>query len=374
MRKWLFNLHWLLGISAGLVIAVVGLTGGMLSLQPQILQWLNPGIITIAPQNAAQSPEELLDKVQQQVPEKSTAGLTLYRQPTLAAEVRFRPEKGQRRGESQYLNPYSGELLGQPQGRQLFIDIMRLHRWLLAGDVGKQIVGAATIILIFLCLSGLYFRWPKGKKRWQPGYWLAWRPGKSGRPFWWQLHAVIGTWLLPLYLLACLTGLYWSYEWYRDGLYQLSGVERPQRSQSADNGVSAESTALDAYWSVFENTVTDYKKATLQLPVGDTFTVVYLPADARHERANNLWQLDTDSMRVIQHKLFSDKPLNERLMSSILPLHSGEYFGWPGLIAMMLASLLMPVFFISGWYLYLSRKKRQRITIEKNRAAAPGTA
>ena len=43
IRKLLFEAHWLLGITAGLVIALVGFTGGLLSFEQDLKRWLNPG-------------------------------------------------------------------------------------------------------------------------------------------------------------------------------------------------------------------------------------------------------------------------------------------------------------------------------------------
>ena len=54
--------------------------------------------------------------------------------------------------------------------------------------------------------------------------WRAWLTldwAKKGRAFNWDLHAVFGTWALLFYLCASLTGLYWSYDWYRDGMTRL---------------------------------------------------------------------------------------------------------------------------------------------------------
>jgi sulfite reductase (NADPH) flavoprotein alpha-component len=46
-------------------------------------------------------------------------------------------------------------------------------------------------------------------------------------------------------------------------------------------------------------------------------------------------------------------------MGSILLLHTGEYFGFIGKIGMFLASLMMPLFTITGLMLYLRRNKKQ---------------
>src|SRR5262245_65168685 len=95
------------------------------------------------------------------------------------------------------------------------------------GEVGKALTGASTLALVVLCLSGLYLRWPRKMLDWRA--WLTFNTALKGRPFLWRLHAVTGTWVLLLYLLACLTGLFWSYEWYRNGLYAFTGASPPNR-------------------------------------------------------------------------------------------------------------------------------------------------
>ena len=49
----------------------------------------------------------------------------------------------------------------------------------------------------------------------------------GARQFLWHLHAIVATWVLPFYLVMALTGLYWSYEWYRDGLVALFDASPP---------------------------------------------------------------------------------------------------------------------------------------------------
>src|SRR5690606_6548185 len=75
--------------------------------------------------------------------------------------------------------------------------------------------------------------------------------------------------------------------------------------------------------------------------------------------------------RVLSHQRYADKRLGERLIGSMLPLHSGSFFGLPGLVAMMLASLAMPLFTITGWLLYLSRRARKKAARAARDGAAP---
>jgi sulfite reductase (NADPH) flavoprotein alpha-component len=45
------------------------------------------------------------------------------------------------------------------------------------------------------------------------------------------------------------------------------------------------------------------------------------------------------------------------MLASVLDIHSGSIFGWPGQLLFMLAAALMPLFTVTGFILYLSRRK-----------------
>ena len=46
-------------------------------------------------------------------------------------------------------------------------------------------------------------------------------------------------------------------------------------------------------------------------------------------------------------------------MSSMLPVHRGSFFGPIYQFFAMFASLMMPLFFVTGWMLYLKRRKQK---------------
>ncbi len=385
IRKLLFEAHWLLGITAGLVIALVGFTGGLLSFEQDLKRWLNPGLLQLEVRDDAQalSPGELYEAVRRALPERQIQALALSADPEDAVRVILAPLPTEadamraRRGETHYLDPYSGALLeGEVRGQAFFRVTEDLHRRIAGGDTGKQIVGACTVVLIVLALSGIYLRWPR---RWRElAVWLKPDFSRRGRALLWNLHSVIGTWVLPVYLFASLTGLYWSYEWYREGLFQLAGIEssaRPGPSQVA-RGAEAPviaAAAVDRAWEVFRNEVSgNYSTVTLRMPdrPGQVFQLNWLDADPPHERANNRAAVDAAGGGFVSGELYADKTLPQRLVSSMLPLHSGSYFGLPGLIIVMVASLLMPLFAITGWMMYLDRRRRRRASSASSAAGA----
>ena len=64
--------------------------------------------------------------------------------------------------------------------------------------------------------------------------------------------------------------------------------------------------------------------------------------------------------QVQRHERYADKPFGAQLLASVYALHVGEYFGLVGRILMALASLSMPLFAITGWLLYLDRRRKKR--------------
>lgn len=408
IRNLWFQLHWLLGISAGIVIAVVGFTGGMLSFEDEILRWLNPGILSVAEREGGPlSPPQLYATLQQQNPARTITALAVQADPGRPARVTFAPLPGQAteggppvpgRGENRYVDPYTGALLGQPQHQEFFRTTRQVHRWLAVGDVGRQIVGASTIALIIMACTGLYLRWPRRFFHWRS--WFRLDFSRRGRNLLWELHSVIGGWVLIPYLVMSLTGLWWSYPWYRDFLYTVTGAERPpqmqrppaaappaQQGQGAPQGgqgraggggqrggsvVPAEAVALDwpMLWSAFQAATPGYSTVTLRPPAraGQPISFSYQDPNPPHERANNTLTLDSATGAVREHKRYDDQPVGQKIMTGIFPLHSGSFFGKAGLIVFMLASFLMPLFAVTGWMLYLDRRKKKRAIS----AARPG--
>src|SRR3546814_16176837 len=55
-RNAIFQLHWFFGITAGIVLAIVGVTGGLLSFEDELLKALNPGVMTVQPQGERLAP------------------------------------------------------------------------------------------------------------------------------------------------------------------------------------------------------------------------------------------------------------------------------------------------------------------------------
>lgn len=410
-KKTFFQIHWFLGITAGLVLSIMGVTGAIYSYEQQILKWINTDSYTVQAQSGPKlSPAELYQHFKQQNPEMQINSVSLDASPTGSSTVNIAKE-GARRGYNMMVNPYTAEVLPEIKGREFFQFIQQLHRYLTMGPVGKQITGACALMLIFFVLSGLYLRWPK---RHSVKQWLAVKPQLKGRNFIWDLHAVVGTWVVIFYLILACTGLYWSYDWWRNGMFKVLGVERPQpemqqgqggrggaeqgrsagesrgegagergprsegqrenRGEGREKGVDDTLllTALNKSWAGFQNEFNDkYSTVTFNIPkkADGELKLSFTDVEVQHERARNNATYNYQDAAFTSVEMYEDKKLNEKIMSSMLPVHRGSFFGPIYQFFAMVASLLMPLFFVTGWMLYLKRRKQKKLTLAARQGA-----
>jgi sulfite reductase (NADPH) flavoprotein alpha-component len=105
---------------------------------------------------------------------------------------------------------------------------------------------------------------------------------------------------------------------------------------------------------------------------GEPLRIVYLDADAPHVEAFNTVQIDPTTSQVLSHERYADKNTGARMLASMLSLHKGGYFGVIGSTLMLLSSLMLPVFAITGWMMYLERRRIEERTRKRQAAnAAP---
>ena len=379
-KKVFFQIHWFLGITAGLILSLMGVTGAIYSYDQQILKWLNQDsyVVEVA-QTPKLTPAQLYQHFNRQQPEIEINSITIASDPTTSSTVNIKKE-GARRGYNMMVNPYTAEVLPDIKGRDTLQFIQRLHRNLTAGEFGAQITGASTLMLIFFVLSGIYLRFPKKHSFKQ---WFFIKPKLKGRNFIWDLHAVVGTWMVVFYLLFACTGLYWSYDWWRAGMFKVMGVEQPQRNQqNNEHGKDKQpelqkqqlNTILTQTWNGVNAQIgREYSSLTLNIPKHDDAKVElsFVDATPQHERARNQAIYNYQDNKFEKFELYEQKKLNEKIMSSMLPVHRGSFFGSTYQFIAMLASLAMPLFFITGWMLYLKRRKQKKLTLAARQSLNP---
>ncbi|MBP7769641.1 MAG: PepSY domain-containing protein [Aliarcobacter sp.] len=370
-KKIWFKVHLVLGLLAGIILLIVGITGAILSFEKEILRAINKdSYMVVIPNTQSLSTKVLLERFQVKLPDAKINSLSFSSDINESVVINIAGTgdvKTVRRGINHFVNPYTAEILPPLVGKEFFSFNENLHRWLAFGgesrEIGKQVVAISTVALIILSITGVIIYWGRIKRSFFKSFTFTTK--HHGRAFLSTMHSAVGMWVLPFYLLASLTGLYWSYEWYNTALYKIAGVEKPKRNMPKKQAFESKKTSFDSHQKaveIFDVFVQKkYSSASVRFPEnGTVYTFSYLDINPAHYRARNSLELDIESEQIIKHERYNDKPLNEKLMGSMLPLHSGEYFGRIGQIGMFIVSALMSLFTITGIMLYFKRKLKKK--------------
>ncbi|KQM19629.1 PepSY domain-containing protein [Novosphingobium sp. Leaf2] len=376
-RRVFFQIHWFLGITAGLVLAIMGVTGASMSFEDEISEALSPALYAPGvPAAPDLLPDALIARAEADHPGYYVSRLDWETPRERSHAVRLTASAGRARIEGR-VDRATGRWLGAPKAAPFFETMDGLHRWLAlpggGNGIGRQITGFSAIALIFFALSGLYLRWPRTASDWRA--WLVVDVRKTGRNLWRSLHVVIGTWVLAFYLLSAATGLWWSYDWYRSGVsYVLTGKDGAEDKDRKGGGIAPRPAIDPAFLAFRAETGNRYAWVRIARPAPaapmKAITFDARTADARHPRQTDRFSYAPGTAKLTKRDLYDRRPLGTVITQSMLELHRGAFFGLPGRIVMLLTSLTMPLFTVTGFLLYLSRRKRTRLA----RALAGGAA
>jgi sulfite reductase (NADPH) flavoprotein alpha-component len=383
IKAALLQVHSVIGLALSLVLGLVGITGATMSFEDEIQASLNAGITRVEARHAPMlTPDQLIARLQSNPDFGKVSAVTMTSDPSAAVWIRFARNEGGSRPSSVYVDPYDGRVLGTPRAEDFFVTVRKLHRWLLIpGDAkgyGRQVTGVAAIGLIAMLISGIVLRWPHraGSAR----VWLKPNLGLRGRGFHRSLHSVAGTWVLPIYLVIVLTGLWYSFDWYKNGatwlLSRPSPAAAPMKPKPARNAGAADGKllALDRVWATFlHEQGSRFATAQLTLPTGADAVVRIRswPRDSSHPGARDEFRIDAVTGGLISAEIYADKPFGERMLSSVLDIHRGAIFGWPGKLLFVMAASLMPLLVVTGFLLYLSRRRHRRLSRQSLKRLVP---
>lgn len=160
MLKSFFQIHWFLGITAGLILSLDGCDRRDLFIRTTNSKMDQSGQLYRSSSGFSKtSPAEIYQHFHTHSPNLKINSITVASAADESSVINVVKE-GQRRGLNMMINPYTAEMLPEIKDVNFLAFIQQLHRNLTVGPVGKQITGACAL-MIFFVLSGLYLRWPK---------------------------------------------------------------------------------------------------------------------------------------------------------------------------------------------------------------------
>lgn len=357
MRHLLKKIHLWLSIPAGLIICIICITGAILSFDIQILEAYYPERYFVEEVKKEVIPlDKLIPIVNSQLKDNTVSSIKITSDPsrtytaTLSEGFRI----------SAFVDPYTGSIKGIYEFKEsFFFKIMSIHRWLMDGTRtwGKYTVGIATLLFVFILISGIFWWVPSQKKKLKNR--LTIKTNKGLKRFINDAHLVLGIYASIFLLICALTGLMWSFDWYRNGVSKLFGVETSNNSGGHKGRDEKKKIELntDCWEQAFTNISQKVDFESITLSDG---SAAVLSKSAPHLRATDKYMFDNKSGTIGEISYFADLNNSSKMMSWAYALHVGAYGGILTKILTCLACIIGATLPLSGYYVFYQKRIKRK--------------
>jgi uncharacterized iron-regulated membrane protein len=442
VRKLFNDLHLWFGLISGIVVFVVCLTGTIYVYNTEIREAAAPELYQVeAGEEPRLEPDALLHIAQQNIKGK-ISGIRINHDPQRAYAILYNKSKkeessasvpgeeqkasqkqvvadgkkvgenkgekekkaggapgGRQRSNQMMIDPYSGQLLGDPQDKEsktaAFMQKMfSLHRWLMLNEIekpifegvenrklGSWITGTATVLFTLGVLSGMIIWFPQKMRGWKNGLKIKW----SAR---WKrinhdLHNTLGFYSCIILFLMGVTGPFWSFDWYRAGWQKTWGtykeapkegsvsVKEEPRLTSVYSDPDAKPLTVVQLLQIADRELVyagDYMISLAKDSVGTVSLSKYKVGFFAPAPADKL-TLDQYSGKILEKDIFADRPLNERISSSVKSLHIGDVYGPFTKLLYFISCLIATSLPITGVMIWLNKMKKPKREVSKQTTA-----
>lgn len=378
MRRIIFWIHLVLGITAGLVIVLMSFTGLLLSYEKQVLAWLDRGTAQIS--NPGNVPTLPMETLLRNAKVEAGTSVTLRRSVSEPVELIQNPANG-----SIYLDPRTGAQIGRSSwtAHKVFTAITSWHRRLgvdgPARNTARLITGGSSLLFLLMILTGAILWLPR---KWslthlRPIIWF--RPGLEGKARDFNWHNTIGLWCaLPLVVIV-LGALPISFVWANNLAYRIMGNEppappaaapaRPAAQPRAQGGATPPAAVVDGLNARLEMAKArqpEWRSLTFRVPSSPSAPLSFAIDWGTGGQPQRRGTLTIDGAgKSEKWETFEDNNAGRRLRLWLRFLHTGEALGLAGQAAAAVASAGATVLGWTGIALALQRWTMWRRPREK---------
>jgi uncharacterized iron-regulated membrane protein len=409
-RKFLNDIHLWLGLSSGVFVLLICLSGTIYVFNTEIKELARPEIYHVSqPLNTKRLPvENLISRItlatggkvlSVKIPSDLGRSYVMTVQkpeenieskPKVSSGEKSKYDSDKKSGEKpqssrgiQYMvNPYTGQILGKSNDKTAVTEFMQLmfslHRWLLLDRIeepifgelpnrklGSYISGTATILFTLGVITGMVIWFPKKIRSWKNGFKIKWN--SNWKRINHDLHNSLGLYSCILLFLMGITGPQWSFTWYKEVLRKTLGTYQPDGAAKPESPKSNYSTLEDSKTL----NISDFINSANQTLNYEGDLNIILPADSIDavqinkvktgffaSSASDKLFLDQYNASVLLVDIFEDKVLNERISASIKAIHIGDVYGKFSKILYFIACLIATSLPITGTLIWINKIKK----------------
>lgn len=365
-KNYIRKMHLWLGLFSGLVVFIVAVTGCLYAFQSEIQDLLQPYRFVTPQETAVLPPSKIWEAADEALPDKHLHAVLYPKAERAAMAIYYSFEEHYYY--FVYVNPYTGMV---QKVKDEYADFFRIildgHFYLwLPPEIGQPVVASFTLIFLVMVVSGLVLWWPKKKVNLKQALKIRWNARWRRRNF--DLHRVLGFYVMVFALIFALTGLVWGFSWFRDAVfYTTTGgktfIEYYTPLSDSTQVSEANTPAIDRVWA----------KMNRLYPDADWIEVH--PAESKHGAiaananpdADTYWKMDYRyfdqySLREIpvDHVWgrFPEAGFGEKLNRMNYDIHVGAIAGLPGKFLAFCLSALIASLPVTGFMIWWGRRKK----------------
>lgn len=384
--KFFRKIHLWLSVPFGIIVTLICFSGATLIFEPEMTRAIKSDVYyTSSTDGDPIGMGELMETVKATLPDSvSITGVTVFSDPSRTYQVNLsKPRRA-----SVFVDQYTGQITGNYERLGFFSTMFKLHRWLLDsanphGDgvkIGKLLVGISTLVFVIALISGIVIWWPRARKNLRRSLSLSFSNGWRG--FWKSLHIAGGMYALIFVLAMALTGLTWSFDWYRSAFYAVAGVEHTPRNMGPaasegraghdgeSRGHHGEGHGRDhrgggrrhsefGRWQQVYDQLKEQNPEASQITIGPENASVTIGSTG-NSRAADQYGYNRRSGEITLSAAYADANGADKLRGWIYSVHTGAFGGIVTRILWFLAAILGASLPLTGYYIWIKRLRYKK--------------
>ena len=272
------KIHQWLGLSSGLLVFIIAITGALYAFQEEILDVTEPFRFVPVSEQPLLMPGKLEQIAVNHLPGKQLHSIDYQEKGRAAIAVFYHDDPLYYF--KMYIDPYHGEVLHiKDMGSGFFNWVLDGHMYLwLPHDTGRVVVMSATLIFAAMLLTGFFLWLPRHFRGLRQRIRFEWTPVTRWKRKNWDLHAIVGFYSLAFALIFTITGLVWVLPGFADGWHKWLGGEKSMTYSNLHRSIQTDdltvSDPMDHLFSMYENSDMEYSSLEIHPPETDSSAIL----------------------------------------------------------------------------------------------------
>jgi len=364
LKRSILFLHRWLGFISGLVVFIVSITGCIFCFQDEIQDTIH-SYRKVEVQEQAYLPPSAIKSIALKNYPKATANYIYYYGKDHPAVVIANLDKEGLK--YIYVNPYDGKILhSESVQSNFFVVVEYIHLYLLLPPkIGAMVVGISVLIFLALMITGIILWWPKRRSDRKRSFTIKWN-GRWRRVNY-DLHNVLGFYVTSIAVILAISGLSIAFDWVTRGIYNTANLGKPHPEEKViplsdtTRILNKVANTIDIAFREAQQRSPQARMFLIYDPAGKKESVgVTAYAQSLHFYKSDQYYFDRYSGKLLKRLPHTQKSNGMKVNDMNYDIHVGQILGLPGKIIAFLASLICASLPVTGFIVWLGKRKKPK--------------